>query len=622
MDAISTNFQVISTKLNVISTNHGVISINLRIYQHISRFLLPTGRDYDVKVEAKLESKTSTAPKTGADLLIDLLIKEGVETLFGYPGGAVLPIYDAIYRARGSIKHVLFRHEQGSIHAAEGYARITGKPGVVIATSGPGATNLVTGITDAMMDSLPLVIFTGQVARGVIGTDAFQEADVMAITTPITKHNYQVQDIADLPRIVKEAFHIASTGRPGPVLVDIPKDISAGELFTEPSEGVIDLPGYQPTTKPNPLQIRKLADALSKAKRPLILAGAGILHGKASSELKEFAEKHKIPVVTTLLGLGTFPATNPLSLGMGGMHGTYAANMAMYECDLLINIGARFDDRLTGNLKHYAPNAKVAHIDIDPAEIGKNVPTLIPIVSDAKEALLDLLNQTSDSPDTEEWLARNNGHKLEYPLWYKHDPNGMSPQWLIEAIHKVTNGEAIVTTDVGQHQMWTAQFYTFDQPHRWVTSGGLGTMGFGFPAAIGAQMASPGSPVVAIVGDAGFQMTLQELSVIYEQNLPVKIIIVNNGALGMVRQWQELLHGNRISESILHSQPDFVKLAESYSIRGLKIETQEELITKLPELMAYDGPVLMDCRVLQQEKVFPMIAPGKGIHEMIGVKPS
>lgn len=575
-----------------------------------------------MKVEAKPDFQTSTAPKTGADLLIDLLINEGVDTLFGYPGGAVLPIYDAIYRARGTIKHVLFRHEQGSIHAAEGYARITGKPGVVIATSGPGATNLVTGITDAMMDSLPLVIFTGQVARGVIGTDAFQEADVMAITTPITKHNYQVQAISDLPRIVKEAFHIASTGRPGPVLIDIPKDISAGELFEIPDEGVIHLPGYQPTTKPNPLQIKKLADAIAKSKKPVILAGAGILHGKASAELTVFAEKHKIPVVTTLLGLGTFPANNPLSLGMGGMHGTYAANMAMYESDLLINIGARFDDRLTGNLKHFSPNAKVAHIDIDPAEIGKNVPTKIPIVSDSKEALVELINQTTESPENEEWLETLNKYKEEFPLWYQHNPNGMSPQWLIEAIHKVTNGEAVVTTDVGQHQMWAAQYYNFEKPHRWVTSGGLGTMGFGFPAAIGAQMASPGSTVVAIVGDAGFQMTLQELSVIYEQNLPVKIIIVNNGALGMVRQWQELLHGNRISESILQTHPDFVKLAEAYHIRGYKIESQEELITKLPEVFAYDGPVLMDCRVLQQEKVFPMIAPGKGIHEMIGVKPS
>lgn len=575
-----------------------------------------------MKVEAKqLEFLTSTAPKTGADLLMDLLKSEGVDTLFGYPGGAVLPIYDAIYRAQGTIKHILFRHEQGMIHAAEGYARITGKPGVVIATSGPGATNLVTGITDAMMDSLPLVVFTGQVARSVIGTDAFQEADVMAITTPITKHNYQVQSISDLPRIVKEAFHIASTGRPGPVLVDIPKDISAGVLIEEPEEAYIDLPGYQPTTKPNPLQIKKLAESIAKANKPVILAGAGVLHGKASRELTTFAEKHQLPVVTTLLGLGAFPADSPLSLGMGGMHGTYAANIALYETDLLINFGARFDDRLTGNLKHFAPYAKVAHIDIDPAEIGKNVPTQIPIVSDAKEALVELIVQTAESPENKAWLETLDQYKQEYPLWYKHNPDGMCPQWVIEAVHKVTNGEAIVSTDVGQHQMWAAQYYTFREPHRWITSGGLGTMGFGFPAAIGAQIAAPESTVVAIVGDGGFQMTLQELSVIYERNLPVKIIIVNNGALGMVRQWQELLHGNRISESIFHTQPDFVMLAESYGIRGMKIDNQEDLITSLPELFAHDGPVLIDCRVLQQEKVFPMIAPGKGIHEMIGVKP-
>ncbi|WP_312473328.1 biosynthetic-type acetolactate synthase large subunit [Neobacillus sp.] len=575
-----------------------------------------------MKVEAKLEYQPSTAPKTGADLLIDLLKKAEVDTIFGYPGGAVLPIYDAIYRARGTINHVLFRHEQGMIHAAEGYARITGKPGVVIATSGPGATNLVTGITDAMMDSLPLVVFTGQVARTVIGTDAFQEADVMAITTPITKHNYQVQSIADLPRIVKEAFHIASTGRPGPVLVDIPKDISSEVLAGEPEEASIHLPGYQPTIKPNPLQIKKLADVIQKANKPVVLAGAGVLHSQASAELTAFAEKHKLPVVTTLLGLGTFPGDSSLSLGMAGMHGTYAANMALYECDLLINFGARFDDRLTGNLKHFAPHAKVAHIDIDPAEIGKNVATQIPIVADAKVALIELNDQTAESPTHDAWLERLNYFKHDYPLWYKHNPAGMSPQWLIEAVHKVTNGNAIVATDVGQHQMWAAQYYTFKQPHRWITSGGLGTMGFGFPAAIGAQIASPESTVVAIVGDGGFQMTLQELSVIYERNLPVKIIIVNNGALGMVRQWQELLYDNRISESLLHTQPDFVKLAESYSIRGIKVDNQEDLIAVLPEVFTYDGPVLLDCRVFQQEKVYPMIAPGKGLHEMIGVKPS
>jgi acetolactate synthase-1/2/3 large subunit len=576
-----------------------------------------------VKVEAKPDYKTTAVLETGADLLIDLLVNQGVETIFGYPGGAVLPIYDAIYKAkaRGSIEHILFRHEQGSIHAAEGYARITGKPGVVIATSGPGATNLVTGIADAMMDSLPLVIFTGQVAKSVIGTDAFQEADIVGITTPITKHNYQVQSIEDLPRIVNEAFHIATTGRPGPVLVDVPKNISAGALTGQASDGKFELPGYQPTTKPNPNQIKKLAEALAKAKKPVILAGAGVQHAKASSELVELAEKHKLPVVTTLLGLGCFPGNHPLSLGMGGMHGTYAANMAMYESDLLINIGARFDDRLTGSLAHFAPNAKVAHIDIDPAEIGKNVATQIPIVGDAKEALKELNKYAKQSPDHKEWLEDLNKNKEQFPLWYQEQQKDICPQWLIQAVHKVTKGNAIVTTDVGQHQMWAAQYYSLTKPNRWVTSGGLGTMGFGFPAAIGAQFAAPDSQVVAIVGDAGFQMTLQELSVVQERNLPIKIIIVNNGALGMVRQWQEKFHGERYSESILCSQPDFVKLAESYSIKGYKIDNKEDLITTLPEIFASEGPVLVDCRVLPMENVYPMIAPGKGLHEMIGVKP-
>ncbi|MDC3412718.1 acetolactate synthase large subunit [Aquibacillus sp. 3ASR75-11] len=573
-----------------------------------------------MKVEAENKVDTSTQPKTGADLFVESLIKEGVDTLFGYPGGAVLPIYDALYKAQKSLNHVLSRHEQGSIHAAEGYARVSGKPGVVIATSGPGATNLVTGIADAMMDSLPLVIFTGQVARNVIGTDAFQEADVIGITTPITKHNYQVQSLSDLPKIIKEAFHIASTGRKGPVLVDIPKDISAS-LFEEVNDTDFHLPGYQPTTKPNPLQIKKLADALAKAKKPVLLAGAGVLHGGASTELKTFIEKHSLPITTTLLGLGSYPGEAELSLGMAGMHGTYAANTALYECDLLINIGARFDDRLTGNLAHFAPWATVAHIDIDPAEIGKNIETHIPIVADSKEALKALLSNTEESPDHQEWLTELKRFKQDYPLWYNNPKNEISPQWLIEAIHKVTKGDAIVTTDVGQHQMWAAQYYTFTKPDRWVTSGGLGTMGFGFPAAIGAQIAAPDETVVAIVGDGGFQMTLQELSILQEKGLPVKVIIVNNQALGMVRQWQESFYEKRYSESLLTTQPDFVKLAESYEIRGMKIDNQEDLIHALPEVFSYDGPVLLDCRVRKEENVYPMIAPGKGLNQMIGVKP-
>jgi acetolactate synthase I/II/III large subunit len=575
----------------------------------------------NVKVEAKPAITSIEVRKTGADLLIEALLLEGVETIFGYPGGAVLPIYDAIYRAKNRIQHVLFRHEQGSIHAAEGYARITGKPGVVLATSGPGATNLITGIADAMIDSLPLVVFTGQVARSVIGTDAFQEADVIGITTPITKHNYQIQHVQDLPRIIKEAFHIASTGRPGPVVIDIPKDISAENVYEGAFETDFDLPGYHPKTKPNPLQINKLVESLAKAKKPVILAGAGILHGKASEELAQFAERHQIPVTTTLLGLGSFPGDHKLSLGMAGMHGTYTANMALYECDLLVNFGARFDDRLTGNLKHFAPNAKVAHVDIDPAEIGKNVTTHIPIVADVKEAIRELLHHEFDMNLHYQWSNKLEENKNHFPLWYNDSQEEISPQWLISQIHHASNGEAIVTTDVGQHQMWAAQYYSFSRPNHWVTSGGLGTMGFGFPAAIGAQLAAPESQVIAIVGDGGFQMTLQELSVLQERNLPVKIIIVNNGALGMVRQWQEKFYENRYSESLFPIQPDFVKLADSYDIKGMKISTQEELQQVLPKVLAYPGPVVMDCRVVQTENVYPMIAPGKGLHEMIGVKP-
>lgn len=554
---------------------------------------------------------------TGADLLIDSLVEAGVDTIFGYPGGAVLPIYDALYRSDAPFDHVLSRHEQGSIHAAEGYARVTGKPGVVIGTSGPGATNLITGIADAMMDSLPIVVFTGQVASGVIGTDAFQETDVMGLTTPITKYNYQVMDITDLPRIVKEAFHIANTGRPGPVVVDIPKDIS--ETLTEGNySSDFHLPGYQPTTKPNPLQIKKLADALAEAKKPVILAGAGVVFAQASSELKELAEKYNIHVANTLLGLGSFPGTHDLSLGMAGMHGSYAANMAIYECDLLINVGARFDDRLTGNLKHFAPRATVAHIDIDPAEIGKNVATEIPVVADAKEALQALLQQTIKIGEHDSWNKQLGENKRTYPFWYERSKELMSPQWFIEQVYKVSEGKAIVTTDVGQHQMWAAQYYKFDQPNRWVTSGGLGTMGFGFPAAVGAQLGKPNDLVVAIVGDGGFQMTLHELSVIREQNLPVKVIIVNNEALGMVRQWQESFYDKRYSESIL-ANPDFVKLAESYGVRGLRVTQESEVEDMLKDIFSYEGPVVVDCRVIQEECVYPMVAPGKGIQEMIGV---
>ncbi|WP_395096904.1 acetolactate synthase large subunit [Bacillus amyloliquefaciens] len=570
-------------------------------------------------VQADSLSAECTKTMNGALMLIESLKKENVEMIFGYPGGAVLPIYDKLYQS--GLVHILPRHEQGAIHAAEGYARVSGKPGVVIATSGPGATNLVTGLADAMIDSLPLVVFTGQVATSVIGSDAFQEADILGITMPITKHSYQVRRPEDLPRVIKEAFHIATTGRPGPVLIDIPKDVAAFEgEFRYDHE--ISLPGYQPVKEPNYLQIRKLVEAVSSAKKPVILAGAGVLYGKASEDLKNYVEQQQIPVAHTLLGLGGFPADHPLFLGMAGMHGTYTANMALYHCDLLISIGARFDDRVTGNLKHFAKSAKVAHIDIDPAEIGKIIETQIPVVGDSKIVLQELLKQNGKQGQTEEWKQQLSEWKEEYPLWYTDNrEEGLKPQKLIEYIHQFTNGEAIVATDVGQHQMWAAQFYPFRKADKWVTSGGLGTMGFGLPAAIGAQLADRNATVVAILGDGGFQMTLQELDVIRQLNLPVKVVILNNECLGMVRQWQEIFYEERYSESKFSAQPDFVKLSEAYGIKGVRISSEEEAEEELKKALSSKEPAVIDVRVAKSEKVFPMIAPGKGLHEMVGVKP-
>lgn len=564
--------------------------------------------------------RETTEPYDGSAVLIDALQKQGVEVIFGYPGGAVLPIYDALYK--NPIRHILTRHEQGAIHAAEGYARVSGKPGVVIATSGPGATNLVTGITDAMMDSLPLVVFTGQVSSAVIGTDAFQEADIVGITQPITKHNYQVQTVDDLPRIVSEAFHIASTGRPGPVVVDIPKDV-ATNIFTGTEEDFhqeVNLPGYQPTVQPNKNQIKKAIELLEQAEKPLILVGAGVLHAKAAPDFVRWVEETNLPVTSTLLGLGAMPGDHPQFLGMAGMHGSYTSNMAISECDVLLNIGARFDDRLTGNLEVFAPHARVIHVDIDPAEVGKNVPTEVPIVGDAKRAIESFANHTFNFKDFSAWSTSLQERKEEYPFWYNEDASYILPQQALEMIHEVTKGDAIVATDVGQHQMWTAQYYRLNHPDSWITSGGLGTMGFGFPAAIGAQIAKPDRTVVAVVGDAGFQMTAQELSLLQEFRFPVKIVILNNGALGMVRQWQEEFYNERYSQSLIQVQPDFVKLGEAYQISSYRVDTLEEARRVFEETLTNDEPVLIDCRVKQMENVTPMVAPGAGLHEMIGVK--
>ncbi|MCH1642690.1 biosynthetic-type acetolactate synthase large subunit [Paenibacillus timonensis] len=552
---------------------------------------------------------------TGSDILLRSLLLEGVECVFGYPGGAVLYIYDALYGFT-DFHHLLTRHEQGAIHAADGYARATGKVGVCIATSGPGATNTVTGIATAFMDSVPLVVITGNVVSSLIGTDAFQEADITGITMPITKHSYLVRNVEDLPRIIHEAFHIANTGRKGPVLIDIPKDVSANKALFEPSQ-TINLRGYNPTVVPNRLQLDKLAAAIQEAERPVIIAGGGVVYSGGHEQLFEFVNKTQIPITTTLLGLGAFPSGHELWMGMPGMHGTYTANQSIQQSDLLINIGARFDDRVTGRLDGFAPQAKIVHIDIDPAEIGKNVHADIPIVGDVK-TVLEMLNPIVSRADkADAWRSQIQRSKIEKPLKYIDSDTVLKPQWVIELLNDTTGGEAIVTTDVGQHQMWTAQYYKFNQPRSWITSGGLGTMGFGFPSAIGAQMGHPDRLVISINGDGGMQMCAQELAICAINNIPVKVVVINNQVLGMVRQWQELIYDNRYSHINLEGSPDFVKLAEAYGVKGLRATNKEEARRAWQEALDTPGPVLVEFVVSKEENVYPMVTQGSTIDQML-----
>ncbi|MDT9501178.1 acetolactate synthase large subunit [Streptococcus mutans] len=555
-------------------------------------------------------------PKSGSELLLDTLANLGVKTIFGYPGGAVLPLYDAIYK-QDNIRHILARHEQGAVHEAEGFAKSTGKLGVAIVTSGPGATNAITGIADAMSDSVPMLVFTGQVATPGIGKDAFQEADIIGITMPITKYNYQIRETADIPRIVTEAVHIATTGRPGPVVIDLPKDVSEKRVSSF-NETTIKIPGYQPTIEPNNLQVKKILSQLKKAKKPLILAGGGVNYAGASAELIAFAERYKIPVVSTLLSLGVMPIEHPLSLGMGGMHGSYASNMALTECDFLINFGSRFADRLTGNPKTFAQKVVVAHVDIDPAEIGKVVKTAIPVVGDAKKTLKQLLESDKVSTRHREWTDKVLQDKAKAPFSYKFDQEVIKPQHAIETIGKLTKGDAIIITDVGQHQMWAAQFYPYKNERQIITSGGLGTMGFGIPAAVGAKLANPGKEVVLFVGDGGFQMTNQELAILNGYGVPIKLVLINNHSLGMVRQWQESFYDERRSESTFDDEPNFQLLAESYGISHYKLDNPLTLEKDL-EVILENKPMLIEVDISNREHVYPMVPSGKSNAEMLGV---
>jgi acetolactate synthase-1/2/3 large subunit len=550
---------------------------------------------------------------TGAEIFVRCLVEEGVDTLFGYPGGVVIGIYDVLHDLT-HIKHILTRHEQGATHAAEGYSKVTGKPGVVLVTSGPGATNAVTGIADAYMDSIPLVVFTGQVVTNLIGNDAFQEVDIVGITRPITKHNYLVKDVNDLANTVKAAFYIATTGRPGPVLVDLPKDVLAAKTVFEYPK-TISLRSYNPIVEGNSKQIKKAAELIHESKRPLLYVGGGVISSNAATEVRALADKLRAPITTTLHGLGAYPEQSKLALGMLGMHGTWYSNMAVDQCDVLIAIGARFDDRVTGKVEAFAKNAKKIHIDIDPSAIGKNVPADVPIVGDVKRVVKQLLELVSPL-DTKEWLKTIDGWKAEHPLRYKHD-GSLRAQHVIHKLGEITDGDAVVVSDVGQSQMWTAQFFKWKHPRTQITSGGLGTMGFSLPAAMGAAFGRKDLPVVCISGDGGFQMNIQEMATIAQNKLPLKIFIMNNGYLGMVRQWQEFFWKKRYSHTQI-SSPDFVKLAESYGIRGMRVTSPADVESTIKTALKYnEGPILVEFVVVPEENVYPMIPAGQTVNEII-----
>jgi len=584
------------------------------------------------RVRSPSISKKEVPPKTisrrtGAFALMDSLKRHDVKHIFGYPGGAILPIYDELYQweAAGKLQHILVRHEQGAAHAADGYARATGKVGVCFGTSGPGATNLVTGIATAHMDSIPMVIVTGQVPRGAIGSDAFQETDIYGITLPIVKHSYVVRDPKDMARIVAEAFHIASTGRPGPVLIDVPKDVGLEEFDYEPVEpGTVKLTGYRPTVKGNPRQINQALNLIRRARRPLLYVGGGAIAAGAHAELRKLADLFQIPVTTTLMGKGSFEESHPLSVGMLGMHGTAYANFAVSECDLLIAVGARFDDRVTGKLDEFASRAQVIHIDVDPAEVGKNRAPEVPIVGDVRQVLADLLRRykevdiPAEPNQTKEWLARINHWRQDYPLQVPQYPDSLSPQEVIVELERQAP-HAYYSTDVGQHQMWAAQFLK-NGPRRWISSAGLGTMGYGLPAAMGAKIALPDEQVICIAGDASIQMNIQELGTLAQYGINVKTVIINNGWQGMVRQWQEAFYGERYSCSNMEvGMPDFVQLAKAYGVKGMLIRSRDELKDAIAQILAHDGPVLADIRVNKNENCYPMVAPGKSNAQMIGL---